>query len=69
MGVDELIEIKKSRINQGKIEKKIFSTIEEAKDFLSVDPLACIYRNAKEVTVITAYGSGKFKVEDWDKEK
>lgn len=62
------VEIKKSRIHQGKLEKKIFTSVEEAKAYLKIDSLAVIYRTAKDVTVITAYGSGVFSNREWNKE-
>ena len=60
------VEIKKDRIHQGKLEKRIFETPDEAREYLKIDSLACIYRSATEVTVITAYGTGKFSKQAWD---
>lgn len=48
------------------MQKIIFTTVEDAKKALAMDSLGCVYRRAKEVYVITAFGSGTFKVEDWD---
>jgi hypothetical protein len=61
------VEIKKDRLFQGKLQKKVFESVEEAKSYLAHDPLGCVYKSAKDVTVITMYGSGVFKKEDWDK--
>lgn len=47
------------------MKKIIFTTIEQAKA-LALDSLGCVYRRAKEVYVITTFGSGTFKVEEWD---
>lgn len=61
------IEFDKSRLHQGKIPKIVFESVEDAKIALQADKAACVYVSAREVTVITAYGSGKFKKEDWDR--
>lgn len=49
--------------------KIIFKTIEEARMALSDDRLGTVYIKAHEVFVVTAWGSGKFSREDWDKSR
>lgn len=46
--------------------KPIFSTVLEARLALSSDGLGVVYRSAKTVYVMTAFGSGTFTVKEWD---
>jgi hypothetical protein len=49
--------------------KIIFRSVEEARLALSNDRLGCVYRKAREVYIITAFGSGVFPTETWDREE
>jgi hypothetical protein len=46
----------------------VFDSVADAKRALASDKLGCVYRKAREVYVVTAYGSGTFPKADWDAE-
>jgi hypothetical protein len=48
------------------IKKIILTSVIMAREALAADgKMGCCYRRAKEIYVVTAYGSGTFSIEDW----
>jgi hypothetical protein len=47
--------------------KPCFATVAEARQAIERDKLATIYHTATGVFVVTAYGSGRFSREEWEK--
>lgn len=60
------VEIASGRVGQSQRPKPVFATAREAKAALANDKLACVYRKAGSVYVVTAFGSGTFTPGEWD---
>lgn len=64
----DILEFKPRKIHRNSpIKKIVLKTVSEAKIALQMDgKMGCCYRRAKEIYVVTAYGSGTFPIEEWD---